>query len=299
MEHRVLSPAKKQKWQASTISSILTNEKYKGDALLQKRFTVDFLTKELRENNGEVPQYYVEGSHEAIISPEEFDMVQDEMARRKELGRAYSDKAFHSKLICSDCGGFYGRKVWHSTDEYRTVIFQCNRKFKNEIKCTTPRLTEDEIKERFLTAYNELMGNRENVIADCELIRQTLCTTVEIDAGIQQAQDEMTVVAGLMQAHIKKNASIAQSQADYATETERIEKRYNDALERYTAFEAEKTKRVRKSKELKAFTKTLKQQPLVVAEWNERLWITLLDTATVNRDGRIMFRFKSGVEIMG
>jgi site-specific DNA recombinase len=72
MEHGVLSPARKQKWQASTISSILTNEKYKGDALLQKRFTVDFLTKELRENNGEVPQYYVEGSHEAIISPEEF-----------------------------------------------------------------------------------------------------------------------------------------------------------------------------------------------------------------------------------
>ena len=160
MEHGVLSPARKQKWQASTISSILTNEKYKGDALLQKRFTADFLTKELRINNGEVPQYYVEGSHEAIISPEEFDMVQDEMARRKELGRAYSDKAFHSKLICGDCGGFYGRKVWHSTDEYRTVIFQCNRKFKNEIKCTTPRLTKDEIKERFLTAYNELMGKR-------------------------------------------------------------------------------------------------------------------------------------------
>ena len=58
------------------------------------------------------------------------------------------------------------------------------------------------------------MGNRENVIADCELIRQTLCTTEELDAGMQQAQDEMTVVAGLMQAHIKKNASIAQSQAD-------------------------------------------------------------------------------------
>ena len=299
MEHGVLSPARKQKWQASTISSILTNEKYKGDALLQKRFTADFLTKELRENNGEVPQYYVEGSHEAIISPEEFDMVQDEMARRKELGRAYSDKAFHSKLICGDCGGFYGRKVWHSTDEYRTVIFQCNRKFKNEIKCTTPRLTEDEIKERFLTAYNELMGNRENVIADCELIRQTLCTTEELDAGMQQAQDEMAVIAGLMQAHIKKNASIAQSQEDYAIETERIEKRYNDALERYTALESEKTKRVRKSKELKAFTKTLKQQPLVVAEWNERLWITLLDTATVQRDGGIVFRFKSGVERIG
>lgn len=240
----------------------------------------------------------MEGSHEAIISPVEFDMVQDELARRKELGRAYSDKAFHSKLICGDCGGFYGRKVWHSTDEYRTVIFQCNRKFKNEDKCTTPRLTEEEIKERFLTAYNELMGCRKNVIADCEFIRQTLCTIVELDAGMQQAQDEMTVVAGLMQAHVKQNASVAQSQVDYAAKTERIEKRYNEALERHTILEDEKAKRIRKSKELNAFTKTLKQQPLVVDEWNERIWITLLDTATVNRDGSILFRFKSGVEII-
>ena len=297
MEHGILSPAGKQKWQASTVASILTNEKYKGDALLQKRFTADFLTKELRVNNGEVPQYYVEGSHEAIILPEEFEMVQDEIARRKELGRAYSDKAFHSKIICGDCGGFYGRKVWHSTDEYRSVIFQCNNKFKNEAKCATPRLTEGGIKERFLTAYNKLMGNRESVIADCELIRQTLCDTAELDAGMQQAQDEMTFVAGLMQAHIKKNASIAQSQTDYAAETERIEKRYNDALERYNDLEAEKEKRIRKNKDLKAFTKMLKQQPLVIAEWDERLWITLLDTATVYHDGRIVFQFKSGAEI--
>ena len=67
--------------------------------LRQKRFTADFLTKELRVNNGEVPQYYVENSHEAIIAPEEFEAVQEEMARRKELGRAYSDKAFHSKIL--------------------------------------------------------------------------------------------------------------------------------------------------------------------------------------------------------
>ena len=142
-----------------------------------------------------------------------------------------------------------------------------------------------------------LMGNRGNVIADCELIRHTLCTTEELDTGMQQAQDEMTVIVGLMHAHMKKNASIAQSQVDYVAETERIETRYNEALERYTALEVEKSKRIRKSKELKAFTKTLKQQPLVVDEWNERLWITLLDTATVNRDGGILFCFKSGVEI--
>ena len=66
------------------------------------------------------------------------------------------------------------------------------------------------------------MFNRESVIADCDLIRHTLCDTTKM----QQAQDEMTVVSGLMQAHVKKNATVAQSQADYAAETERIEKRY-------------------------------------------------------------------------
>lgn len=157
MDCDILSPAGKKTWSSSTVASILTNEKYKGDALLQKRFTANYLTKELRINNGEVPQYYVEGSHEAIIAQDEFEAVQDEMARRKDLGRAYSDKAFHSKIICGDCGGFYGRKVWHSTDEYKSVIFQCNRKFKNEERCRTPKLTEDEIKSRKAT---QILPNR-------------------------------------------------------------------------------------------------------------------------------------------
>ena len=294
MEHGTLSPAGKQTWRSSTIASILTNEKYKGDALLQKRFTVNFLTKELRINNGEVPQYYVEGSHEAIIAPEEFEAVQEEMARRNELGRAYSDKAFHSKIICGDCGGFYGRKVWHSTDEYKSVIFQCNQKFKNEDRCRTPKLSEDEIKGRFLAAYNELMGSRSTVIADCELIRQTLSDTTQLDSEMQREQDEMAVVSELMKAHVKKNASVAQSQETYALEAERIEERYHTALGHYTVLEAERDKRVHKSKELVTFIAMLKKQPLVVTQWDERLWVTLLDTATVQRDGKIVFRFKNG-----
>ena len=298
MDCDILSPAGKKTWSSSTVASILTNEKYKGDALLQKRFTANYLTKELRINNGEVPQYYVEGSHEAIIAQDEFEAVQDEMARRKDLGRAYSDKAFHSKIICGDCGGFYGRKVWHSTDEYKSVIFQCNRKFKNEERCRTPKLTEDEIKSRFLAAYNELMGSRTAVLADCELIQQTLCDTTAFDAEMQREHDEMTVVSELMQAHIKKNASVAQSQETYALEAGRIEERYNAALEHYTFLEAEQDKRVRKSKELSAFIAMLQKQPVAVAEWDERLWITLLDTATVYLDGRIVFRFKSGREIV-
>ena len=118
------------------------NEKYKGDARLQKKFTVDFLQKKMKVNEGEVPQYYVENSHEAIIDPLLFDRVQEEMARRKALGRSYSGKTiFSCRLICGDCGHYLGSKVWNSTSKYRRVIWQCNNKFKGECKCSTPHLT--------------------------------------------------------------------------------------------------------------------------------------------------------------
>lgn len=111
----VPTPGGKRKWAISTIKSILTNEKYKGDALLQKRFTVDFLTKKTKINEGEVQQYYVENSHPAIITPEEFDLVQEEFVKRMNTGKQYSSTSiFSSKIICGDCGSYFGAKVWHS-----------------------------------------------------------------------------------------------------------------------------------------------------------------------------------------
>ena len=80
------TPCGKSVWGSRTVMSILTNEKYRGDARLQKKFTVDFIQRRMKVNEGEVPQYYVENSHEAIIHPLLFDRVQEEIARRKALG---------------------------------------------------------------------------------------------------------------------------------------------------------------------------------------------------------------------
>lgn len=84
-------------------------------------------------------QYYVAGNHEAIISPAVFDMVQAELARRTKGGSRYSGVSiFFNKIKCADCGGWYGSKVWHSTDRYRKVIYRCNRKKYNGEKCHSP-----------------------------------------------------------------------------------------------------------------------------------------------------------------
>ena len=86
------------------MESILRNEKYKGSALLQKSFTVDFLTKKTKINEGEVPQYYVEDSHPAIIEPWEWEQVQAELERRKNSrNRHRQTSPFSGKILCGDC----------------------------------------------------------------------------------------------------------------------------------------------------------------------------------------------------
>lgn len=97
----VLSPGGKERWSAGSVRSILTNEKYRGDALLQKSYTVDFLTKKKKLNEGEIPQYYVENNHQAIIQPEVFDMVQRELARRGQNRSHHSGvHLFSGKIKC-------------------------------------------------------------------------------------------------------------------------------------------------------------------------------------------------------
>ena len=139
----------------------------KGAALLQKCFMVDFLTKKRKVNEGEVPQYYVEHSHEPIITPEEFDKVQTELTRRKQISRQYSGKSiFSSRIVCGDCGSYFGSKVWNSTSKYRRVIWQCNGKFKGEHKCETSHLDEETIKARFVTALNAIIESKDNILED-------------------------------------------------------------------------------------------------------------------------------------
>lgn len=193
-EAGIPTPGGKKEWQASTVMSILQNEKYKGAALLQKSFTVDFLEKRMKVNEGEVPQYYIEHSHEAIIDPLEHDRVQLEIDRRKALDRHYSSAhLFSSRVICGDCGGFFGRKVWHSTDTYKNYIWQCNEKYRQRLKCRTPHFKEDELKRRFVDAYNQRAEIKEETLSACRLGIETICDLAFFDEQIRMVTDEINV----------------------------------------------------------------------------------------------------------
>lgn len=271
------SPSGKAKWSKTTVTSILTNGKYKGDALLQKSFTVDFLQKKTKPNEGEVPQYYVEGSHPAIIEPDEWDHVQAEFARRKELGNVYSGKSVLSaKLVCEDCGGFFGSKVWHSTDCYRRTVWQCNNKFKGGERCLTPTVDTEIIQQLFIKAYNQMMGNKKQIIEDCELMRKKLTDFKSLDADIECQFEETQVVAELVKAAVNDNAATAQSQKAYLEKYEALTQRYETAAAELERLQNLRTLCSQKDKAMALYIRTLKKHPTVLSEWNDTIWTVMV-----------------------
>ena len=189
---------------------------------------MDFLTKKKKANEGEVPQYYVKGSHPAIIDPREWEAVQSELAYRKSMGKAYSGTSiFSSRLVCGDCGEFFGPKVWHSTDVYRKEIWRCNGKFDRDHICNTPHLTAQQIQTMLLRAYNELMQDRSQVIADCAMLREQVLDCTKQEQAIAEVDREMAVTAALVAAGVKENATTVQEQDEYNRKFAELEAQYN------------------------------------------------------------------------
>ena len=147
----------------------------------RKRFTVNFLTKETKANEGEVPQYYVENNHEAIISPQVFDWVQEEIKRRREGRSRYSGVSiFSRKIKCGQCGGWYGAKVWHSTDKVQQLIAENARVAQNQ--------------DDYDRNYNELVSRYEAVKTQydktCEAIQYRKARSRQMDNFIQEVREQ-------------------------------------------------------------------------------------------------------------
>lgn len=291
------SPGGKDKWNQGTVRRMLSNEKYKGDALLQKEFTVDFLTKKHKKNEGEVPQYYVESNHEAIISPEVFDLVQAELERRKrKSGSRYSGiSIFSNKIKCGDCGNWYGSKVWHSTDQYRKVIYRCNHKYGDE-KCQTPHITEEEIKEIFVTAFNKLLIEKKEIIANVELMRKTLFDTSDLTAERDALKEEMQMLADRIQSCIAENARVAQDQEVYQKRYNGLADRYESAKKCYDEVVYAIEQKEAQGHKIQMFIQNLKKQNDIVTEFDDALWGSMVDFITIGRDYRTV-TFKDGTEI--
>ena len=175
-EKGIKSPTGKTQWQFSTIQSILSNEKYKGDAIINKTYITDCISKKVRVNNGERPKYYVENSHPAIIDSATFGRVQEELARRSgkrkisrkaktEQGKYSSKYALTELLICGECKSAYRRCTWTASGK-KKIVWRCINRIEYAKKyChNSPSVEESVLQRAVMAAIMETANQNAEVL---------------------------------------------------------------------------------------------------------------------------------------
>ena len=216
-----------------------------------------------------------------------------------EIGNKYSSTSiFATKLVCEDCGGFFGKKIWHSTSKYARAIYQCNSKFKKgKDKCGTPHFTEDEIKELFIKAYNLVMKNKDQMLEDTIDVVKILTDTSALDERIATLQNEIEVVSELVKKMVKENKSAVQSQEDYMVRYTELSIRYEKTKNDLDKILSEKSYKLGQATKLEAFVEELRGRVDWLEIWDDEIWMIMVERAIVHKDKSITFEFYNGQKI--
>lgn len=290
----ILTGAGKEKWHTSTINKILRNEKYMGDALLQKTYTTDFLTKKRIKNNGTVPQYYVEDDHEAIIPKELFMQVQEELVRRRVVHKSPSGKkrtyscnhCFAQIIVCGECGELYRRVHWNNHGR-KSIVWRCISRLEitsANVPCHNRTVGEPLLEEVTVKALNQILSSRkvflkqlQENIARAVVMADTLSPD-GIQARLEELQKELVKAVG--------------NQRNYDALTDeilRLQKMKKDS-------EVDDHKRNETMSRIKELQDFIGKQKTNITEFAEADVRKLIQNITVYED-KFTVEFRSGVSI--
>ena len=288
----ILTAAGKPRWRPETIKKILLNEKYIGDALLQKTFTVDFLTKKRVKNEGHVPQYYVENSHEAIIPKELFLQAQEELHRRNNIytgadknKRLYSSKyALSTITFCGDCGDIYRRVYWNIRGR-KEFVWRCVTRIEQGPEtCKNRTVKEGDLYDAVITAINKLLAGGDNMIRTLqENIHAIIGDTTEYKIS------EINTLLEEKQKEVIKLANKGQDYEHLADEIDKLREDRQSLLVEDSSLSGENER----INELIGFIRRNKYRSLL---YDDNLVRKLIQNITVYEE-HFVISFKSGIEI--
>ena len=296
-------------WMASHIRSILTNEKYCGDVLLQKTFIADCISKKVIPNTGQLPKYLIQNHHEGIVSRETFDAVQLEMARRNAKAGAtrkstptgrgkYSGKHVLSNLLfCGECGTAYRRCVWTQHGVKRPVWRCVSRLDYGKKFCTqSPTLDEEPLQQAILAAVNAAMLDRDTLARQLAAVMERELAPVPGEsmslADIDRALEELSGQFNSLLAEASATPG-----ADYT-------ERFRELSESTARLKAQKARlegacqeQGRVQKRLLAVSAAMEHISAALTEWDEEVIHQLLEKVTVLSREKIRVTFRDGREI--
>ena len=269
----ILTGAGKTKWWTSTINKILRNEKYIGDALLQKTYTTDFLNKTRVKNTGIVPQYYVEADHEAIIPKDIFMRVQEELVRRRVVKvsangkkRTYSSNhCFSQIVICGECGEMFRRIHWNNRG-CKSIVWRCiSRLEATGLECHARTVNEQELEQVVVAALNELLGDREGYQRQ---LQQNIAAVIRTSAAAPNDSIDEKLIE--LQQELLKKVNSKEAYDEIADEIFRLRE-----LKQQTAVDTvARDEQLGRITELQDF---IRSQPAELTEFDEALvrrWFT-------------------------
>lgn len=299
------------KWARSAIDSILTNEKYCGDVLLQKTYIDDCINKKVKKNTGQLPMYLVQNHHEGIISRETFDAAQAELARRSAgkspskknapTGRSrYSSKyALSDRLYCGECGTRYQRCTWRNRDGSKRIVWRCVSRvdYGSKYCHDSPTLDEEPLHRAILAAINSAVKDKDNIVYNLKSAMEKELAPVagqqlslsEIDNQLEQLNAEFSKVLA--------EASESGNQVAYSD-------RFRAIMQKQTALKAQRgeiQRMLAESGKAAAHIEQCRQAaettPSAITEWDDALIRQVVESVTVETCNEVIVALKSGASI--
>ena len=307
-ENGIKTATGQDKWYDSVIFKMLRNEKYMGDALLQKTYTVDFMTKKKVINKGIVPQYYVEDDHEPIIPKELFYRVQEELARRASMNKSAvtrkknqkskfsSEYALTGLLLCGNCGQEYRRVTWSRNDK-KKIVWRCSNRLTNGTKhCKKSETLEEGVLNRaVMEAINRITRGDGDFVG---AFRQNVIRVIGSYSG-EQEPDEYDEKIKEKEAEM---AALIVENARVGSYTDEFDERYRRIAEEITILKEEQIEARRKKKlaasyeqRLKDMDSFLEKQTCQIPEFDNDLVRRLIASIKVVSAEKLIIQFQSGI----
>ena len=297
------------KWTTTSIKGILTNEKYCGDVLLQKTFRTDVISKKVVKNIGQMTQYYMPDHHEAIVSREQYNAVQAEMARRGALrspsktavtGRScYTSKyALSDRLVCGECGTLYRRCTWTSLGR-KYPVWRCTSRLNYGTKYChdSPTIKEEPLQNAILSAINEAMSEK-------PVLLDRIKSAMSLELLPVQGQTMSLADIDRRLAQLDAQFQTLLAEAIDAEDKERCNAKFAEILAEQTALKKQKESILQSSTDaertcarLVQAEQALEQAAPTVTEWNEPTVRQLVERVTVLTANEVLVSLKGGKEI--
>ena len=298
------------RWTITAVRSILSNEKYCGDVLLQKSFVSDCINRKVIRNTGQLPMYLVQNHHEGIVDRKTFDAVQAEMARRN-AGKSPSKKnastgmtsyaskyALSERLVCGECGTLYRRCTWTCKGQKR-IVWRCVSRLDYGKKYChhSPTLDEAPLQRAILAAINSAMSNKDHLIRQLQSAMELELAPMPGDhmslADIEQRLQEL----GEQVREIVAKAAATKEVQVHAPLLKEIADEMDALKKKRALIESQRQTHEHAFRRIEIATDTMEQTSTNISEWDEALIRQLVDTVKVHSAEKITVYLRGGVQI--